>query len=135
MGDKVGTTLIVYMHALSPQLTLDGLTGATGASLNLAVLSVGRLCFTYEQRRSAASPDPRINRQVKHRRPVFEPGRGGSGRSIGRDGIGEVGLLPRVLVQLELHGYSLGTRWGLVKGLALVVLLASTNLLGGWSSV
>lgn len=96
MHDKVGTEFIVYMHVSASPLAL---TGATGAFVALEGLSTREICFTYEQRRSAASPDYFSNQEVKHRRLVFEPERG-SGRSIGRDRIGEVGLLPHAQAQL-----------------------------------
>lgn len=112
-----------------------GLAGATGASFALEGLGMRGICFTYERRRSAAIPDSLSNQDVKHRRPVFEPERGGSGRSIGRERIGEVGLLPRAQVQLGHRAWvQLAARWGPPKRLAFLVLRASTNLLWGWSS-
>lgn len=124
---KVGTEFIVYMHVSASPLAL---TGATGASVALEGLGIREICFTYEQRRSAASPDSFPNQEVKHRRTVFKPERGGSGRSIGRDGIGEVGLLPHAQAQLGLHAWvQLATRWGSLSSLAFLVLLSSTNLL------
>lgn len=87
------------------------LTGATGGFVALEGLSMTEICFTYGQRRSAAGPDSLPNQEVKHRRLVFEPERGGSGRSIGRDRIGEVGLLPHAQAQLGLRAWvQLATR-------------------------
>lgn len=102
LHDKVGTEFIVYMHVSASPLAL---TGATGASVALEGLSVREICFTYEQRRSAASPDSFSNQDVKHRRTVFRPERGKAGDQLEATESGRLVFYP-----MPRHN------WGFVHG-------------------
>lgn len=120
---------------MSPHTSI-GLTGATGASPAGRGLSIRAVCFTYEQRRSAASLDSVSNQEAKHRRLVSEPEKGGKREINWKRQNGEVGLLPHAQAQLGLRAWvQLDTRWGPSSSLAFLVMLASTTLPQGWPSV
>lgn len=133
LDDKVGTELIVYMHVSASPLAL---AGATGAFLALDDLSIRETWFTYEQRRSAASPDSLPDQEVKHRRTVFVPERGEAGDQLEEPESGRLVFYPMPRYNWGfVHGCSSQRAGDRPSSLAILVLLASTNLLQGWSPV